>query len=247
MAEAVATSVLDLPPVQKVAPAVDVPISDPKPMLLGAEVAGNALSLLPTDNNTAELTPEDVARVLTTLEARFVEMKEDVFPNLEWSRCKMALESNPKALRSIDRMEQDGHQPAVYNVNKFGFDIGTYTLHVPKSTLGCVNDERAANWLRGKHPEIKFNGSAVQNAAAMGIEIMDPDDYEVLQDQQPFDLGDRIHLFTDPMSAMRNDDAKTNVGWRNNDFDGMGPVHITPGRASDLLGWRGKIRIPWAD
>lgn len=233
--------------IAEVAPGVDNAVDAAVPGDLRAEVAGDALGALPASNDTdTELSPEDVTRILATLEARFMKMKADVFPNLEWSKVKMALEANPKGLRAIDRMEQEGHQPAIYNVLKFGFDVGTYSLKVPESTRGCANDERAANWLRQNHPEIKFNGSAAQNAAAMGLEVVEQGQYFILQDQQPFDLNDKIHLFTDPMSETRNL-GKANVGFRNEDYEDRGPVHISTGKASDLHGWRGTVRIPWAN
>jgi hypothetical protein len=186
------------------------------------------------------LTKELKERLIAILEARFKPKNSNRHKGLEWTKVKDALEANEKAMWSINKMEEAGHEPDVYNYDDNGFDIGTCSSDVPESGRGCVYDAEASIKLQAESPHEKFNGSAVEMAEEMMIELMSPEQYKNLQTKGVFDF------FT--WSWLKTPDKVRKSG---RPFAGSyheGEVQVRQHFAdspNDKRGWRGTLRVPW--
>ena len=149
-----------------------------------------------TEKSERVLTPEQVEELLNKLEKRFNDNKER-HKNVDWAKVKSSLEANPEALWSINEMEEAGHVPDVYYADDKGFDVGTCCKESPEQHRNIVYDAKVAEQLRKNYPDEKFNGSAVEIAQAMGIDLMEPDKYKnELQAHGVYDIETVSYLKT---------------------------------------------------
>ena len=123
---------------------------------------------------------------LKTLKARF---EENMYrhKNLEWSKIQAKLEAYPEKLSSLHAMESTGGEPDVVNLDK---KTGEYIFYdcSAQSPIGrrSICYDRKAQQERekkGVHPA----GNAIGIAAAMGIEILNEDQYREFQKLGEFD------------------------------------------------------------
>ena len=133
-----------------------------------------------------EITPAQGEVLLNTLKHRFEE-NMDRHKGLEWSKIQAKLEAHPEKLSSLNAMESTGGEPDVV-----GFDqtAGEYIFYdcsaqTPSSCRnicydGAAQEEREK---KGVHPA----GNAVDIAAAMGIELLNEDQYREMQKVGEFD------------------------------------------------------------
>jgi len=128
---------------------------------------------------------KDREELLRTLEARF-ETNMHRHEGLSWSDVRARLESSPDALRSLLEMEGTGGEPDVVGRDP---QTGrtTFCDLSPESPAGrrSLCYDREALEARKKH---KPKGSAVETAAAMGIELLTEDEYRELQKLEELDL-----------------------------------------------------------
>lgn len=122
--------------------------------------------------------------LLRTLEARF-EQNMHRHQGLAWPEVKARLDANPDALRSLSEMERTGGEPDV--IGREGKQ-GPYIFCdcSPESPEGrrSLCYDREARESRKKHaPE----GSAVEMADAMGVELLTEEQYRALQGLGEFD------------------------------------------------------------
>ncbi|PKL36801.1 hypothetical protein CVV38_02795 [Candidatus Peregrinibacteria bacterium HGW-Peregrinibacteria-1] len=186
-----------------------------------------------------KLTPEQVESILTQFKARFDEMPH-LHEGCDWERVETALRSNHEALRSIEEMARMGHEPNVYNFDDEGCDIGTCSLEEPMSTRDFVYNHQAARILLEEDPDDTFQGTAVEAAEEMGLELIPPEKYKnVLQAKGIFD--------------------KDSYGWLGLDDDtpsmqapfglrAVAEVHCFAHPITchdEKWGWRGTLRVPW--
>ena len=129
------------------------------------------------------------------LEARF-SANMPLHEGVNWNDVKTSLEASPEALWSLLQMESAGHDPDVYHNDEKDYYFGTCSKESPESGRNCVYDKDAAELLKENHPGEEFNGSAVEMAQSMGIELMLPDHYERLQEKGIFDLETLSWLLT---------------------------------------------------
>jgi hypothetical protein len=133
------------------------------------------------------LSPEEQKErdaLLATAKTRF-----DAYParhqGLEWAQVAARLAANPDKLRSLAEMERTGGEPDVVGVDK---KSGEYLFFdcSPESPAGrrSVCYDRAALDARKEH---KPRTSAIEMAAAMGIELLSEDEYRMLQTLGAFD------------------------------------------------------------
>lgn len=134
------------------------------------------------------LIPKQARQLLATLETRF-HQNQRLHKGVEWSRVKSSFEANLEALWSINEMEKAGHVPDVYRADDEGFDVGSCCKDSSIKHRDVVYDAQAAKWLRENHPDREFNGSAVELAEAMGIELMNESQYKYLQKKGEYDKG----------------------------------------------------------
>jgi len=135
-------------------------------------------------SNKKELSTEQREELLKTLKERF-EKNMSRHKDLEWGKVQAKLEANPEKLWSLDDMEVTGGEPDVVGYDKetdkyIFFDCSAES---PKGRRSLCYDRQA--WESRK--EHKPENSALDVAAAMGIEILTEEQYRELQQFGKFD------------------------------------------------------------
>jgi hypothetical protein len=133
-----------------------------------------------------ELIPQQNEDLLETVKVRF-EKNMNRHKGLAWPKILARLESNPDKLSSIHAMESTGGEPDVV-----GYDdkTGEYiffdcSAESPKGRRSiCYDGEgQEEREKKGVYPA----GNAIDIAAAIGIEILNEDQYQALQKLGEFD------------------------------------------------------------
>ena len=131
-----------------------------------------------------ELSPEQREEILRALKARF-EKNKNRHKGLEWVKVQAKLETSTKKLWSLNEMERTGGEPDVV-----GYDEKTaeYIFHdcsaeSPKGRRNVCYDREALESRKEHKPE----NSAIDMAAAMGIELLTEEQYRELQKLGNFD------------------------------------------------------------
>lgn len=142
-----------------------------------------------------ELSPAERAELLETLKARF-EDNMHRHAGFEWTKIEAKLAAAPDKLRALAEMERTGGEP-----DAVGFDAAAneYIFYdcAPESPAGrrSLCYDRAA-WEARK--QNKPASSAIETAAAMGIEILTEAEYRRLQTLGVFDTKTSSWLKTPP-------------------------------------------------
>jgi len=139
------------------------------------------------------LSPKQSEELLRTLKARF-EKNMNRHEGVEWDKVEAKLEANPAKLWSLSEMERTGGEPDVVGSDK---KTGEYIFYdcsaeSPKGRRSVCYD-RAALEARKEH---KPADSAIDMAAAMGIEILTEEQYRALQKLGAFDLKTSSWIMT---------------------------------------------------
>jgi len=136
------------------------------------------------NNNKKELSPEQREELLGALQARF-EKNMNRHQGLEWAKVQERLEADAEKLWSLGEMERTGGEPDIV-----GFDqkTGEYIFYdcsaeSPKGRRSLCYDGEALKSRKEHKPE----NSALEMAAAMGIEILTEEQYRELQELGNFD------------------------------------------------------------
>lgn len=136
-----------------------------------------------TRSSQRELTPEQQQELLSVLKARFE--KNRYHKGLEWADVQAKLESNPEKLWSLHEMERTGGEPDVIGHDE---TTGEYIFYdcAAESPTGrrslCYDGEALAS-----RKKFKPENSAMEMAAAMGIELLTEEQYRELQQLGNFD------------------------------------------------------------
>ncbi len=131
-----------------------------------------------------ELPSKQQQELLKILKARFEE-NMNRHKGLEWNKVQAKLEAKPEKLWSLNEMERTGGEPDVVGYDK---KTGEYIFYdcaaeSPKDRRSvCYDGEALAS-----RKENKPKNSAVDMAAAMGIEILTEEQYRELQQLGKFD------------------------------------------------------------
>lgn len=135
-------------------------------------------------NNKKELSAEQREELLKTLKTRF-EKNMNRHEGIEWANVQAKLEANPKKLWSLDDMEITGGEPDVVGYDKKTNEYIFYdcSAESPKGRRSLCYDRQALDSRKEHKPE----SSALDVAAAMGIEILTEDQYRELQQFGKFD------------------------------------------------------------
>ena len=145
--------------------------------------------------NAKSLTPEQTGQLLATLQARFTENPAR-HAGLDWSAVRARLEANPEKLWSLNEMERTGGEPDVV-----GHDgaTGEYIFYdcSAESPAGrrnlCYDREALAS-----RKQFKPENSAMDVAAAMGVELLTEEQYRGLQQLGKFDTKTSSWVLTPP-------------------------------------------------
>lgn len=131
-----------------------------------------------------QLSPKQFVDLLTALKDRF-ETNMNRHEGIKWAKVQTRLEANAKKLWSLDEMESTGGEPDVVGHDK---KTGEYIFYdcAAESPVGrrsfCYDREALAS--RKEH---KPKNSAMDLAAAMGIELLTEEQYRELQQLGNFD------------------------------------------------------------
>jgi Protein of unknown function (DUF4256) len=150
----------------------------------------------PANSKKRELPPKQRKELLGALKARF-EKNMSRHEGLSWADVQEKLEANPEKLWSLGEMELTGGEPDVVGHDK---KTGEYIFYdcsteSPKGRRNTCFDGvgQKAREKQGLHP-----GSAIDMAAAMGIELLTEEQYRELQKLGNFDTKTSSWVKTPP-------------------------------------------------
>ena len=122
--------------------------------------------------------------MLSILKTRFLKNMHR-HADLDWQKIQQKLETNPKKLSILQKMEETAGEPDVVD---FDQESGEYVFvdcaaESPKERRSLCYDRDALE----KRKENKPKNNALDKAAEMGIEILSEEDYRYLQTLGSFD------------------------------------------------------------
>jgi hypothetical protein len=131
-----------------------------------------------------KLSPEERDALLSTLKVRF-EKNMKRHKGLEWAKVKSKLEANPEKLWSLNEMEITGGEPDVVGFDKKAGEFIFYdcSAESPKGRRSVCYDREALE----SRKEHKPKNSAIDMAAAIGIELLSEEQYRELLKLGDFD------------------------------------------------------------
>jgi len=134
--------------------------------------------------NKKELSPKQREELLKGLKARF-EKNRNRHKELEWAKVDAKLETKPEKLWSLHEMERTGGEPDVLGRDKKTGEIifQDCSAESPKGRRSLCYDREALE----SRKEHKPKDTAMDMAAAMGIELLTEDQYRDLQKLGEFD------------------------------------------------------------
>lgn len=131
------------------------------------------------------LTAEQQTTLLTTLKARF-EKNKNRHKDIDWTAVQSKLEAHPEKLWSLNEMENTGGEPDVvaFDSKTKEFIFYDCAAESPKGRRSVCYDRKALD-ARKEH---KPKDSAVDMANAMGVTLLNEEEYRELQQLGNFDL-----------------------------------------------------------
>jgi hypothetical protein len=136
-------------------------------------------------NNKQELSTEQAEELLKTLKVRFEKnMKRHV--GLEWAKVAARLAAHPEKLCSLSEMEKSGGEADVVACDEKTGEIifCDCSAESPEGRRNVCYDHAALE----SRKEAKPKDTALDMAAAMGIELLTEEQYRELQKLGEFDL-----------------------------------------------------------
>lgn len=136
------------------------------------------------NSNKKALPAEQQQELLKILKTRF-EKNANRHKGFDWAQVQARLEANADKLAALDEMESTGGEPDVIGHDE---KTGEYifcdcSAESPKERRSLCYDDEALEARKQFKPE----GSAVDMAATMGIELLTEDQYRELQKLGNFD------------------------------------------------------------
>jgi len=184
-----------------------------------------------------EFSPEQGEELLNTLQVRF-ERNMNRHQGLEWPKIQAKLEAHPEKLSSLHAMESTGGEPDVVGYDE---ETGEYifvdcSAQSPKGRRSiCYDGEgQQEREKKGVHPA----GNAIDLAAAMGIELLNEDQYRALQRLGEFDTTTSSWIQT-PSDIRKHGGAI----FADRRFDHVFVYHNTAPTFYGARGFRGALRV----
>ncbi|WP_291575886.1 DUF4256 domain-containing protein [Clostridium sp. UBA4548] len=139
------------------------------------------------------------SEILNVLKERF-ERNMNRHKDLEWAKVEAKLEANTEKLLVLGEMERTGGEPDVVGYDETTGEYIFYDCSVesPKGRRSVCYDREALESRKQHKPE----NSAIDMAAAMGIELLTEEQYRELQSLGNFDMKTSSWLKTP--SEIRN-------------------------------------------
>jgi len=140
-----------------------------------------------------ELSSAQRQELLGALKARF-ERSMSRHAGLNWAKVQARLETNPEKLWSLSEMERTGGEPDVVGHDKKSGEYIFYdcSAQSPKGRANLCYDREALD----SRKQFKPKNSALNLAAAMGIELLTEEQYYELQQLGEFDTKSSSWLKT---------------------------------------------------
>jgi hypothetical protein len=134
-------------------------------------------------------------QLLIALKTRF-EKNMNRHKGLDWAKVQAKLEAKADKLSSLQEMEKTGGEPDVVGYDKKTGDYIFYdcSAETPKGRRSICYDRAALD----SRKEFKPKDTALDMAAAMGIEILTEEQYRELQTIGEFDMKTSSWLKTPP-------------------------------------------------
>ncbi|MBT2583342.1 DUF4256 domain-containing protein [Planococcus sp. ISL-109] len=135
--------------------------------------------------NAKQLTEEQRNGLLDTLKERF-EQNDQRHEKMAWDNVLLKLDENPEKLWYLHQMEETGGEPDVigYEVETGLFLFCDCAKESPKGRRSVCYDQKALESRKHNKPKT----SAVEMAAELGIELLNEEQYRLLQTLDEFDL-----------------------------------------------------------
>ena len=136
-------------------------------------------------NDRKELSDDQREELFKILKNRF-EKNQNRHSNLQWAEVQARVEANDEKLWSLYEMEATGGEPDVicYDKKAQEYTFCDCSTESPKGRRSICYDREALESRKEHKPET----SAVDMAAAMGIEILTEEQYRELRKLGNFDL-----------------------------------------------------------
>jgi len=148
----------------------------------------------PLNSKKKGLSAEQRKKLLEVLKSRF-EKNLNRHQGLEWAKVQARLEGNSEKLWSLCEMERTGGEPDVVGHDKQTGEFIFYdcAAETPKDRRNVCYDREGQKKRekQGLHP-----GSAIDMAAAIGIELLTEEEYRELQKLGIFDTKTQSWLKT---------------------------------------------------
>jgi hypothetical protein len=141
------------------------------------------------------LSPEQCDELLETLRSRF-EKNMSRHAGFEWAKVKARLETKAEKLWTLHEMEATGGEPDVVGRDKKTGDYHFFdcSAQSPKGRTSLCYDREALD----SRKEFKPKNSAMDLAAAMGVEMLTEEQYRELQKLGEFDTKSSTWLKAPP-------------------------------------------------
>jgi Protein of unknown function (DUF4256) len=142
-----------------------------------------------------ELSAKQREELLKTLKARF-EKNVNRHKGLEWAKVQARLEANGEKMWSLNEMERTGGEPDVVGHDKKSGEYVFYDCspQTPNDRRSLCYDGEALE----SRKEHKPKSSALDMAAAMGVELLTEEQYRGLQELGEFDTKTSSWLKSPP-------------------------------------------------
>ena len=135
--------------------------------------------------STKTLSPQQRDALLGVLQARF-EGHQRRHAGIEWAKVRARLEASPAKLWALNEMERTGGEPDVVGQDKKSGDylLMDCSAETPKDRRSLCYDREGLESRKQHRPA----NTAMDMAAAMGIELLTEGEYLELQKLGEFDL-----------------------------------------------------------
>ncbi len=136
-------------------------------------------------NLKKELSPAQREELLGTLQVRF-EKNMNRHQDLAWAKVQAKLEADPEKLWSLHEMESTGGEPDVVGHDQKTGEFIFYdcSAESPEGRRNTCYDHEALEARKANKP----GNSAMNMAAAMGVDLLTEEQYRELQKLGEFDL-----------------------------------------------------------
>ena len=146
-------------------------------------------------SNKKELSPKQRAELVSILKARF-EKTMNRHKGLEWAKVEARLEASPGKLWSLNEMERTGGEPDVvgHDTKTGEYIFYDCSAETPKGRTSVCYDREGLESRKEHRPD----NTAMDMAAAMGIELLTEEQYLELQTLGDFDTKTSSWVKTPP-------------------------------------------------